>query len=898
MGFVIVGDGAAGTAAAQVIRARAPDAQIQVVSDDPNPSYFRAALTNYLIGELQERQIFAVAPDFYERHRIERRRARVRHVDTSARRLDLDDGETLGFDRLVLATGARPRRLNVPDPGSGRGMVYLRTLRDANRILEQIRDRSIRHAVIVGGGPLGLEWVQAFREKKVGVTLLVRSRQLLPQALDATASDLVLQRLERGGVQVQVDEIEATEADADGRAQKVRLVGGDAVACDFVGVAIGTVPNTEAVHDSAIECDRTGIRVGADLETSVSGVYAGGDVAAVDGARPIGLWAPAREQGQVIGENACGGRQTWQRGVHYFATRLFDLDFAQLGVANPGPNQRETVRRTPARGRIGYQKLVFDGAKLVGAILLGERDERIRQRGRHLQTLIAAQIDVAEIGDQLLAPDFDLAGWIARVTKTQAAPPRADVPPRDVDLGALRGREVGIDQAPSRQRAVDAVLIVAGGTAPVGDTCGIGRASGNTVRLDDGAVAAHHARVRWDGRRYVLEPVDADHAELAEPAQRAERAIGLNGRAIRGATPLRPGDAIEIGTSRLVFELRSAKMPAAPTEPAAPVELGTLHMTFSVPRTVVDGPAAATGASASAGLRLDGPGGAHELVLASQVLGRGSGCELFVDHRSVAAAHAELLWIGDVLYVRDLGSPDGTRVNGDTIFAPRRLAPNDRLGAGELQWTVRAATRPTAASMRLPHDPIRLAFEGGTSQAVFPGATIGRDSSCAVTIDDDSVSSRHAAISSRDGGLELRDLDSTNGVFVDGERLGDPAVPLRIGSNLRFGGVEAVVQHVGGADRINAVVIAGPRVGERRLLQGSLRIGRDADASAWTFDEASLSRAHVELTIQGGYCVVADLGSRNGSRLAGERLGSSPVLWLPGTELRLGKKLTLRLEVG
>ena len=94
------------------------------------------------------------------------------------------------------------------------------------------------------------------------------------------------------------------------------------------------------------------------------------------------------------------------------------------------------------------------------------------------------------------------------------------------------------------------------------------------------------------------------------------------------------------------------------------------------------------------------------------------------------------------------------------------------------------------------------------------------------------------------------------------------------------------------------MVIAGPRVGERRLLQGSLRIGRDADASAWTFDEASLSRAHVELTIQGGYCVVADLGSRNGSRLAGERLGSSPVLWLPGTELRLGKKLTLRLEVG
>src|SRR4051794_327542 len=162
--YVIIGDGAAGITAAQAIRSGDPDATLTVLSADPSPHYYRAALTNYLLGQLRDDELWGVPPDFYARHRIGRYYGQVVGVDTARGLVALDSGQRIPYDALLIASGASPAQL--PAPGATLpGVMTFRTLQDARRIADVLPD--LRQAVVVGGGTLGLEWVQGLRHKGV-----------------------------------------------------------------------------------------------------------------------------------------------------------------------------------------------------------------------------------------------------------------------------------------------------------------------------------------------------------------------------------------------------------------------------------------------------------------------------------------------------------------------------------------------------------------------------------------------------------------------------------------------------------------------------------------------------------------------------------------------------------
>ena len=151
--YVVIGDGAAGTTTAQYIRKRDPDGRITIVSDDPNAAYYRAALTNYLIGELREDQLFAVPPDFYTRNRIQRVLARVASIDTVARRITLTSGGApVAYDRLCIAAGSTP---NAPRFAGAdlAGVMTMRTMQDARTFMEDLRSGRVKRAVVIGGDP-------------------------------------------------------------------------------------------------------------------------------------------------------------------------------------------------------------------------------------------------------------------------------------------------------------------------------------------------------------------------------------------------------------------------------------------------------------------------------------------------------------------------------------------------------------------------------------------------------------------------------------------------------------------------------------------------------------------------------------------------------------------------
>ena len=137
--YLIVGDGAAGLTAAEEIRRRDGDAAVGIFCDDPNPGYFRAALTNFLLGELREDQLWAVAPNFYESRRIERVFTRVLRVDPAKREVWCSGNPApLGYDALLIASGARARAPSFPGSHLP-GVLTLRTIQDARRVVDVLR---------------------------------------------------------------------------------------------------------------------------------------------------------------------------------------------------------------------------------------------------------------------------------------------------------------------------------------------------------------------------------------------------------------------------------------------------------------------------------------------------------------------------------------------------------------------------------------------------------------------------------------------------------------------------------------------------------------------------------------------------------------------------------------
>lgn len=387
--LVVVGNGMAGIRTVEELLAQAPDLyDITVIGAEPYTNYNRILLSPVLTGEQTLDDIVLNDEAWYARHRIRLlRNRRVTQVNRARRTVSCDDGTQAAYDRLLLATGSTPTILPVPGHDLD-GVVAFRDIDDVNRMIEA--SSRYRHAVVIGGGLLGLEAANGLAARGMKVSVVHLGATLLDRQLDGDAAALLRRNLEARGLtfllQRQTREI---VAGGDGRVRALRFTDGQEVAADLVVMAVGVRPNTALAQGCGLRVDR-GIVVSDTLQTYDPRIYAVGECASHRGTA-YGLVAPLFEQAKVAANHlAMHGIGRYEGSVTSTKLKVTGIDLFSAGDFMGGA-QTETIVLADAIDGV-YKKLVLHDDKLVGACLYGDTADsswyvRLIREGRGIGAL-------------------------------------------------------------------------------------------------------------------------------------------------------------------------------------------------------------------------------------------------------------------------------------------------------------------------------------------------------------------------------------------------------------------------------------------------------------------------------------------------------------------------------
>ncbi len=370
MKHVIIGNGPAGVIAADTLRDADPGATVVLLGDEPEPPYGRMALPYLLEGKIDEEGTrLRREADHFERRHIELVHARVRAVDTDASQLALDDGETLGFDHLLIATGSRPNRPPIPGLDDPRVQTCW-TLTDA-RAIAALAERDAE-VVLLGAGFIGCIVLEALAARGVKLTVVEMAERMVARMLDANAGGLLQAWCEKHGVRVRTG-VSVTAVEAGDARLDIALDDGTRLPAQLLILAAGVRPNVDFLAGSGIETD-TGILVDEFLHTSKPGIYAAGDVAQgrdfSTGNRVVHAIQPvAADQGRCAALNMAVHPTAYPGGLAMNVLDtlgLISCSFGDWGGVDGGDSAELLDRE-----RFRYLNLQFAEDRLVGATGLG-----------------------------------------------------------------------------------------------------------------------------------------------------------------------------------------------------------------------------------------------------------------------------------------------------------------------------------------------------------------------------------------------------------------------------------------------------------------------------------------------------------------------------------------------
>jgi 3-phenylpropionate/trans-cinnamate dioxygenase ferredoxin reductase subunit len=391
--FVIVGAGMAGGKAVETLREEGFDGDVVLIGAEPERPYERPPLSkDYLRGETERSGPYLQEEGWYADNGVTLRTGvRAERIDLSARAVVLEGGEQVAYDRLLLTTGAQPKRLPLPGADLD-GVHVLRTFADSDAI-RAILERGSGHLAVIGAGWIGCEVAASARQKGLDVTVIEPLELPLLRVLGPDLGAFYRDVHAAQGVKMLLGTgVEAIEG--SGRAERVRTSGGDTIDCDAVVMGVGVAPDI-ALAEGVLDVDN-GILVDAGLRTSADGVFAAGDVANHD--HPVlrerirvEHWANALEQGPVAARAMLGQDVVYDK-VPYFFSDQYDVGMEYAGNARP---EDEVV----FRGSVGSGE--FIAFWLRGGRVTAGMNVNVWDVNEHIQELArsGAEVDRKRLTD-------------------------------------------------------------------------------------------------------------------------------------------------------------------------------------------------------------------------------------------------------------------------------------------------------------------------------------------------------------------------------------------------------------------------------------------------------------------------------------------------------------------
>jgi len=367
---VIIGAGAAGGAAAEMLRREGYDGPVTLIGADEFLPYDRPNLSkDYLAGSAPEEWIPLRSADFYREQKIDARtNATVSAIDPKMKQVMLSDGRSLGYGALLLATGAQPVRLTIPGDNLPH-VCYLRTLTDSRRIIDEAKNA--KRAVVIGASFIGLEVAASLRERKLEVAVVGKESLPLGKILGRELGNLIRETHEAHGAKFHFGRTPTAIKD-----QQVQLDDGTKLECDLVVVGIGVRPNTVLAEKAGIATD-DGVVANEFLETNVPGIFAAGDIVRWPDPRAgrirVEHWVVAQRQGQTAARNILGAREPFIVPP-FFWSNHFDLHVRYVGHGS-GENRVSVSGNLKGKdASVSFR----DGAKLTAVASVGRDLENLK----------------------------------------------------------------------------------------------------------------------------------------------------------------------------------------------------------------------------------------------------------------------------------------------------------------------------------------------------------------------------------------------------------------------------------------------------------------------------------------------------------------------------------------
>ncbi len=365
--FVVLGGGTAAVNAAKAIRDRNAAAKIIMLSEEAELPYDRPMLTKNMFGDIAKGAIASRPESWYKELDIDLRlNTKVAGMDLGQKTIHLADGTQLSYDKCVYALGSRS--FVPPIAGADlKGVTPVRTIAD----VEKIQDMALtaKHAVVIGGGVLGLEAAWELRKEKLSVTVLEGMPQLMQGKLDAAAADMLTTIASRAKIEIQVG-VKIAKIEGNDKVEAVVLEDGTRIPADIVIMSTGVRANKELAEDAGILANRAVI-VTDKMQTSDKDVYAAGDCAEFDGAN-IAIWPVAMEMGRIAGANAAGDQVPYYPEVQGMSMAAMHTSVFAIGDVGTNPNIAYKTMEIRDDKKLTLEKYYFKNNAMCGAILIGD----------------------------------------------------------------------------------------------------------------------------------------------------------------------------------------------------------------------------------------------------------------------------------------------------------------------------------------------------------------------------------------------------------------------------------------------------------------------------------------------------------------------------------------------